>query len=265
MFMFGLNRRSLLAATLAVTLAACGGAGSGTSAEQTSQDGETAAEIGQDMVLGSPDAPITLVEYASWTCGACWQFHNDVMPMLKEEYIETGKVRLVFREFPTAPVTASVAGFVIARCRGPENYFDVIDELFDRQSAILALVRNGGAVREALVQIGINQGLADEAAFEACLADETLRRNIGTAVARGEAQGVNSTPTVFMNGERLEGSAWRVADGMREVLDAALAEIEGPAEPAEPVEAEAEAPAPVDETTAELGESPESAETQPSE
>lgn len=264
--MFGLNRRSLLAASLAVTLAACGGAGSGTSAEQTSQDGETAAaEIGQDMVLGSADAPITLVEYASWTCGACWQFHNDVMPMLKEEYIETGKVRLVFREFPTAPANVSLAGFVIARCRGAENYFDVIDELFDRQSAILALVRNGGAVRDALVQIGINQGLADEAAFEACLADETLRRNIATAVGRGDAQGVDSTPTVFMNGERLEGSAWRVADGMRDVLDAALAEIEGPAEAAEPSDAAVEETAAVDETPAELGESAESAETQPSE
>ncbi|MEL7546320.1 MAG: thioredoxin domain-containing protein [Pseudomonadota bacterium] len=224
--MFGINRRSLLSALMVASLAACGSGGD-EPAEQISQDDEVAAEIGQDMVLGDPDAPITLVEYASWTCGACWQFHNDVMPMLEEEYIETGKVRLVFREFPTAPVNVSLAGFVMARCRGADQYFEVIDELFDRQSAILALVRNGGAVRDALVQIGLNQGLADEAAFDACLADEAHRRNIATAVGRGEAQGVNSTPTVFMNGVRLPGSNWRVADGMRVVLDEALAEIEG--------------------------------------
>ena len=258
--MFGLSRRAAVSALLALSLAACGSGGDAP-AQQISQDESDApAEIGQDMIKGSADAPLTLVEYASWTCGACLQFHNDVIPMLEEEYIATGKVRLVFREFPTAPANVSLAGFVIGRCLGEDVYFDVIDELFVRQPGILSLVRNGGAVREALVQVGLNHGLADDAAFDACLADETHRRNIATAVQRGEAQGVNSTPTVFLNGEQLPGFEWRSADGMRAVLDAALAELEGPAEtaadevPVEEVSVEAETEA--------LGDPAESADTE---
>lgn len=217
------TRRLALGALASLALVACGGAGSG----PTAGDGQvTSGQDGasQDMVMGSPEAPVTLIEYASWTCGACLQFHNDVMPMLKSEYLDTGKVRLVFREFPTAPHNVSVAGFAIARCAGPDAYFDVIEELFERQSAVLSLVRSGGQVKQALVQISMNQGVGNEAALDACLQDESIRRAISTAIGRGDAMGVNATPTLFLDGEKLEGFKWRSADGMREVLDEALGE-----------------------------------------
>jgi protein-disulfide isomerase len=215
------TRRTALGALASLALVACGGAGNGEAPGSSPTSGSQASES-LDMVLGAADAPVTLIEYASWTCGACLQFHNDVVSMLKTDYIETGKVRLVFREFPTAPTNVSVAGFAIARCSGADTYFDVIDELFDRQSAVLSLVRSGGQVKQALVQIAMNNGIGNEAELDACLQDEGVRRAISTAVGRGDAMGVSATPTLFLNGDRLDGFKWRSADGMREVLDEAL-------------------------------------------
>jgi protein-disulfide isomerase len=85
-----------------------------------------------DKVLGSATAPVTIVEYASVTCPHCASFHSQTYPKLKEKYIDTGKVRLVFREFPTGPVNASIAGFMLARCSG-DKYFPMIDAMFEQQ------------------------------------------------------------------------------------------------------------------------------------
>lgn len=222
MDMLRLTRRVALAALSAFALSACGQAGSeNDGAASTPADGGDTAIV-QDIILGNPDAPVTMIEYASWTCPACLNFDQTVMPMIKTDYIETGKVRYVFREFPTPPANIAVAGFAVARCTGDDKYYDVIDELFERQAGILTLARQGGQVKQALMQVAENHGISGEAAFDACLADETIIRAISTSVSRGDASGVDSTPTVFINGERLEGYDWRYPEGMKTLLDAAL-------------------------------------------
>ena len=117
-------RHLFLGFVLILGVAACG------PTESTSPAAPADAKLQlQDIVLGNPNAPLTLIEYASWTCAACLDFHNRIMPDIRAEYIDTGQVKLIFREFPTAPANLSVAGFVIARCAGPDKYFDVVDEL----------------------------------------------------------------------------------------------------------------------------------------
>ena len=129
--MFRLSRRAALIAVSAIALTACGAADS--SNAQTAGSGDVALT---DITLGADDAPITMVEYASWTCPACLQFHNEVIPMLKADYVEAGHVKFVFREFPTAPANISVAGFALARCAGEDRYYDAIDDLFSAQTNI---------------------------------------------------------------------------------------------------------------------------------
>ena len=213
------TRRVALAAFASLALSACGQAGGEDAAPTTPSSSSNAVK---DIILGNPDAAVTIVEYASWTCPACLDFHQTVMPMLKSDYIETGQVRFVFREFPTPPANISVAGFAIARCAGEGKYYDVLDELFERQPGILAMVRQGDQVKSALMQIAENHGISGEEAFDACLQDGEIRRAISTAVGRGDAAGVNSTPIVFVNGEVLEGYDWRYPEGMRIVLDETL-------------------------------------------
>lgn len=216
--MFRLTRRTVAAAFSAILLTACGAADSG----NAQGDAATAdAQALTDITLGSEDAPITMVEYASWTCPACLQFQNDVIPMLKADYVDTGKVKFVFREFPTAPANISVAGFALARCAGADNYYAVIDDLFAAQTNILNLARSGGDIEGALRSLISSYGIEGES-FGECLANKDVTYAIGESVMKGDSQGVNSTPTVFVNGQKLQGYDWRTADGMRAVLDAKL-------------------------------------------
>lgn len=216
--MLRLTRRLTLAAISALALGACGAADTGNAQTSSSGSGEIALT---DITLGDADAPITMVEYASWTCPACLQFHTDVFPVLKSEYIETGKVQLVFREFPTPPANISVAGFALARCAGENRYYDAIDDLFQAQSNIINLAQTGGDIEGALRSLASTYGI-EGAAFTDCLSNKDVTYAIGESVMKGDSQGVNSTPTVFINGEKLQGYEWRTADGMRALLDARL-------------------------------------------
>lgn len=237
--MLRLTRRAAMVALSAFALTACGQAGGENDGATDTPAGSSDPAIVQDIILGDANAPVTMIEYASWTCPACLDFDQNVMPMIKSDYIDTGKVRFVFREFPTPPANISVAGFAVARCAGNDKYYDVISELFDRQAGILTLARQGGQVKEALMQVAENHGLSGEEAFDACLADESIIRAISTSVERGDASGVNATPTLFVNGERLEGYDWRYPEGMKAELDAALGiEPEAPAETAPETEEE---------------------------
>ena len=214
------TRRMAAAALSAIILTACGAANTGSAQGETEESGAIALT---DIALGSDDAPVTVVEYASWTCPACLQFHTDVIPMLKSEYVETGKVKFVFREFPTPPANVSVAGFALARCAGENNYYNAIDDLFAAQSNVLNLARSGGDIEGALRSLASSYGIEGDG-FNDCLANKDITYAIGESVMKGDSQGVNSTPTVFVNGEKLQGYDWRKADGMRAVLDAKLGE-----------------------------------------
>lgn len=149
--------------------------------------------------LGKEDAPVTIVEYASMTCPHCAHFHETTLPELKTKYIDTGKVRLIFREFPFDP--RAEAGFMLARCSN-DNYFAMIDVLFKQQQG-WAAVENA---REALLQIAKLAGFSQES-FEACLTDQKLLDDVRAVRERGAKDfGVDSTPTFFINGSRYPGA-----------------------------------------------------------
>lgn len=152
-----------------------------------------------DEVLGKADAPVTIIEYASMTCGHCANFHNKTYPILKQRYIDTGKVKFIMREFPLDPLAA--AGFMLARCAGKDKYYPMIEVLFHKQ--------NEWAVQQPLpplTAIAKQAGLSQEK-FEACLSDQKVLDGIEATRARGsEKFGVNSTPTFFVNGKMMRGA-----------------------------------------------------------
>ncbi|MDQ6435946.1 DsbA family protein [Mesorhizobium sp. LHD-90] len=152
-----------------------------------------------DMALGKADAPVTIVEYASMTCPHCAHFHETTLPALKTKYIDTGKARLILREFPFDP--RAEGGFMLARCSN-DNYFPMVDVLFKQQQT-WATAENASA---ALLQIAKLAGFTQET-FEACLTDQKLLDQIRAVRERGSNDfGVDSTPTFFINGKQYKGA-----------------------------------------------------------
>jgi len=152
-----------------------------------------------EKFLGKEDAPVTIVEYASMTCPHCAAFHETTLPALKTKYIDTGKVRLILREFPFDP--RAEAGFMLARCSN-DNYFAMVDVLFKQQQNWAGVEK----VREALLQLSKLAGFTQES-FEACLTDQKLLEDVRAVRDRGAKDfGVDSTPTFFINGGRYPGA-----------------------------------------------------------
>jgi protein-disulfide isomerase len=164
-------------------------------------DAEVAAELMQpgplpDVVQGSAAAPATIIEYASMTCSHCAVFHQQVWPMLKAKYVDTGKARFILREFPLDPL--AVVAFMAARCLGADKRDGLIDKLFATQDAWAFREDSIERLREAA---GLSPG-----DFLACVKDKTLFDGI-TAIHDSAAErfGVDSTPTFFVNGRQLSG------------------------------------------------------------
>lgn len=222
-----MTRRAALIAAATFLTAACSQAG-GETVSATSSNAIETRFVDKGIEYGSPDAPLTLVEYASLTCGHCKTFHETVMPTIKENYVKTGKVKFVFREFPTPPVQIALAGFVTARCVGESGHMNVLDDFFASQNEIFEAARAGQA-EAALVQIAGRHGLNQEQ-FNSCLGDLDIRRDIAASIEAGEADGVNSTPTLILDGEMLGSVESRTADGLSAIIDAKLAAIAAPAE-----------------------------------
>ncbi len=158
-----------------------------------------------DIIVGKADAPVTIVEYASMTCPSCARFHNEIYPKIKEKYIDTGKVRLVFREFPLDNLAAAVS--MLSRCVGGEGPAAFVSEMFKRQPE-WAFGQGNPVPRlfEMTRQVGFTQ-----ASFDKCLTDNKLLEQIEASRKRAtEKFGVNATPTFFINGKRLQGGS--VAD-----------------------------------------------------
>ena len=153
-----------------------------------------------DLVLGNADAPITVVEYASMTCGHCAHFHTTVFPTLKEKYVDTGKVRFIMREFPLDNLAAAAS--MLARCAGDGKTFPLISVLFAKQDD-WAFVK--GDPRPELLKFAKQAGFTQES-FEKCLTDQKLLDDIAATRSRAsETFGVNATPTFFVNGKKLNG------------------------------------------------------------
>jgi len=164
---------------------------------QSSDADAGAAEI-IDMVQGAEDAPITVIEYASFTCPHCARFHSDVYKLLRKNYIDTGKVKFIFREvyFDKYGMWASM----IARCNGPDRFFGMTDLILNSQST-WARAGDDLAIVEALRKIGRLSGMQD-AALDSCLQDgEKLRALVGWYKENAQRDGIQSTPSFLIDGQ----------------------------------------------------------------
>ncbi|MBK5960460.1 disulfide bond formation protein DsbA [Rhodoplanes elegans] len=152
-----------------------------------------------DVWMGKDNAPVTIVEYASMTCSHCAHFARDVLPKIKERYIDTGKVRYVLREFPLDPLAAGA--FMLARCSGDDKYYPIVDSLFSQFNKWV--VQNPiPPLREISKQFGYTQQ-----SFDACLQNQALLDKLEEVRKRGsQTFNVQSTPTFFVNGERVVGA-----------------------------------------------------------
>jgi protein-disulfide isomerase len=172
-----------------------------------------------DMSLGNPKAKIQVTEYASLSCPHCGHFNEAVFPALKSKYIDTGKVHYTLKEMLTEPMQVAAAGFMMARCAGPQKYFTVVDQVFRSQSRWTS-----GNIKPILQEIGAANGL-DEAHFNACLTDQAAFDAVNLRARRAaEQDGVNSTPTLVINGHKLDAAPQTPAE-----LDAAIAAASKPA------------------------------------
>ncbi|MBB3873176.1 DsbA family protein [Brevundimonas mediterranea] len=174
-----------------------------------------------DMVLGRQDAPVTLIEYASSTCGPCARFAIEVLPELRRRYMDTGQVKLIYREFITGPANLSAAGVLLARCAGSQRYFEVIDALMHGQSEWTG----GQSPRAHLVRVAGRFGI-DEARLKACIADPDAMAALERRVRRAQDAGVTGTPTLFVQGRRVDGPL--TLDSVVIAIDTALSQSSKP-------------------------------------
>jgi protein-disulfide isomerase len=187
----------------------------------------------EDIVLGKPDSPVTIVEYASMTCPHCAQFHTAVLPQLKTKYFDNGQAKLILREFPLDGL--AVAAFMLARCAGPDRYYPMVGALFETQGTWAVPGTEG---KDKLLLIARQAGFSKEK-FDQCLADKELFNKIVAVRQRANDKfQVDSTPTFFVNGKRMKG------DHQLKDFDEALAAAGAkPAANASPPEAQATPPA----------------------
>lgn len=157
-----------------------------------------------DMAQGSVDAPVTVIEFASMTCSHCAHFHKETYPLLKRDFVDTGKIRFIFREFPLD--SYAVDASILARCTGAANYFKVVGKLFEEQ---LQWMPAPGEVTEVsrkatqgrLADYGEDFGV-DEKKYQACLNNKPLKDRLANRMdeARNRYQ-VNGTPAIVVNGK----------------------------------------------------------------
>ena len=172
----------------------------------------------KDMILGNPDAPVEVIEYASFTCPHCANFHEQLMPQVKKDYIDSGKVKFIYREvyFDRFGLWASM----IARCGGEMRFFGMADLIYEKQRDWTAS-GDPATIVEALRKLAKTAGYSDEMLDE-CLNDAEMAQTlVGWYQANAERDGVRSTPTFLINGEKLE-TSW--ATGLIPALDAAVGE-----------------------------------------
>ena len=174
-----------------------------------------AEEILSERILGNSDAKVTMIEYASMTCPHCANFHTKTFPAIKKEYIVTGKIKFIYRDFPLDQFALAAA--MMARCSAKERYFGVVDVIFRTQRE---WGRNPNP-RKALEQIGKIVGVS-ESTYEACVTDKVVHD--GMIKMRNDAvekYKVRTTPTFVVNEKKITGGL--PLEELRKVLDAAVA------------------------------------------
>ena len=207
-----MSRRAALSAATLAAMAALAGCG-----------GSSGAPAAGDMALGAPEgAKVTVIEYASVTCVHCAAWQEETWPGFKAKYVDTNKVRYVFRELPTGPINVAVAGFAIARCAGEDKYFDVVHELMASQQEMLS---PGADPRQTLFRVGNGVGLSNER-IQTCITDPEALKAADERSRAAVRNGVGGTPTFLVNGETIvtpgSNSGATLAD-LSTAIDAALA------------------------------------------
>ncbi len=200
-YMPNLSRRLMMAVAAATLfLGAC--------------SGQSSAAAEGDMTMGDPNAPVKMVEYASLSCVHCASFHKEVFPLVKEKYIDTGKVHYTFKEFLTPPAEVAAAGFLLARCAGEDKYFNVIDSIFHSQQDMFTT----GDVRGTLLRVARSAGLT-EAQFQTCISSEEGLRALNARIEKTQRDArITSTPTIMFNGKVAKAGVMTMAE-----IDAAIA------------------------------------------
>jgi len=181
-----LIRRLLL--TLALALPLAGGAAS------IAMAADVPPVTAADRVIGRADAPVTVIEYASFTCPHCAHWFNEVLPVFKARFVDTGRVRLVFRNLPTSPAEVAMTAAGIARCAPADRYQAVARSLYEGQAAMLA----GG---QTWFSDAIAAGGMTGAQIETCFADPTVNSGLQSEIRAAQAAGVQGTPSFFVNGK----------------------------------------------------------------
>lgn len=194
--MFELDRRSFMSALAAGALAL--GPTIALAQGVNTDDLYAPGQLG-DKVLGPPDAKVTVVEYASMSCPHCAHFDATTFDQFRLKYIDSGKVRYIFREFPLNAPAYAVA--MLARCAPADRFFDLVHTYFRSQETWLTAPDLKGAILAAAKPFGFT-----EQSFDACLSNQALFAGIEEVRRRGAAFGVQATPTFFINGKKVEGA-----------------------------------------------------------
>jgi len=197
-----MGRRSLVRAGVALLTGGIGATANTAwaTSDEAAQEAKLLAAVPPhgERAIGQADAPVVMIEYASATCPHCAEFHVDVLPEIKKTYIDTGKVRLIFREFPLDD--RAMAVFMLARCLPEDKYFPTVDALFRQQKEW-----TGSNPKAPLMKIMQQSGMTD-AEFDACLKRRDLAQAIfDTRKTANEQFGVKGTPTFFINGKFVDG------------------------------------------------------------
>ncbi len=204
-----MSRRAAMTAaalTAMVTLAGCNSGGTGAPAEG-------------DMAMGAPEgAKVTVVEYASVTCHVCAAWQEENWDAFKSAYVDTNKVRYVFREIPTPPREIAVAGFLIARCAGEDKYFDIVHELLASQQQLVA------DPRSTLFRVGNGAGLSNDQ-VQQCITDEAAQIAAEERAQAAVSAGVQGTPTFFVNGVKVITPGSQSGTSMEDLSKAIDAEL----------------------------------------
>jgi len=152
-----------------------------------------------DRVLGKADAPITIIEYASLTCPHCAHFDVDVLPKLKQKWIDTGKAKLILRDFPLDEPALRAA--MVARCAPADRFYTLVDTFFAQQEQWVT--RDYRAALEKLAKLG---GMSEKE-FKACISDKKLEDQVAQSrLTAAQQLGVDATPTFFINGKKFDGA-----------------------------------------------------------
>ncbi len=152
-----------------------------------------------EKVMGPADAKVSVVEYASMSCPHCAHFDATTFGDFKVKYIDSGKVRYVFREFPLNAPALAVA--MLARCAPADKYFDIVHTFFRTQDQWLYVDDVKAGILKEAAQFGFT-----EQSFDACVKNQSLFAALKAVQDRGSAFGVHATPTFFINGKKYEGA-----------------------------------------------------------